>query len=343
MMIAEPGGSSCHQHVSLGLTADNVFHNTRAYRTHVVADAKTDVERVFCRHTLSPTRGEDAIEFCHRKAALWQTSFNYISYGSDVEVAVEHINRRLFIVVVPLSGVADVEHLGKTVQLKRGSYIVLDPMSPFRWWMSRDHAHLAVGVPRSSFCQDDIPGPPPTGPRDIDPDNPGFVEFLEYLCRELDRPFTPLHVPHVAEAVEKSFLSVMRVSLLADSGRLPRSRHEFLTQVPAYIQRAEEFIRDNLQQDVRVEDIIGAAGVSMRTLYRGFEQHRGVTPMRWLRIQRLQLARRDLANVGESGDSVTDIINRYCAPNAGRFARDYRTLFGELPSETLRRVTSITR
>jgi AraC-like DNA-binding protein len=182
--------------------------------------------------------------------------------------------------------------------------------------------------------------PPLGGRRDIDPDNPGLVEFLEYLCRELDRPATPLQVPYVADAVEKSCLSVMQVSLLADGASSSACDYNLASGVPAYLRDAEEFIRDNLTHDIRADDIIKASGVPMRTLYRGFRRHRGVTPMRWLRIQRLQLARHDLATVAESGDTVTDIIYRYCAPNAGRFACDYRALFGELPSETLRRMTS---
>jgi len=102
---------------------------------------------VFFRHSLSRARGEEDLRFCHRGMRLWQTSFNYICYGSDVQVAVDYVDRDLFVAVIPLSGQAEVDYLGRKMPIERGQYVVLDPMATFRFRMSPDHCHLAIGVP----------------------------------------------------------------------------------------------------------------------------------------------------------------------------------------------------
>ena len=60
----------------------------------------------------------------------------------------------------------------------------------------------------------------------------------------------------------------------------------------------------------------------------------------YLRAMRLELARADLANGGrEGGSSVAAVANACGFRHLGRFARDYRMRFGELPSETLQRAS----
>jgi AraC family ethanolamine operon transcriptional activator len=58
-------------------------------------------------------------------------------------------------------------------------------------------------------------------------------------------------------------------------------------------------------------------------------------PARYLRILRLNAARRALLS-GRAG-SVTAAATDFGFFHFGRFARDYRGLFGEAPSETMRR------
>jgi len=78
------------------------------------------------------------------------------------------------------------------------------------------------------------------------------------------------------------------------------------------------------------------ADTSTRTLLRAFQKRRGTSPMAFRRRRRFEAARRDLflADPGETG--VMKVAGRYCFDHLGRFATDYRALFGESPSETLR-------
>ena len=63
----------------------------------------------------------------------------------------------------------------------------------------------------------------------------------------------------------------------------------------------------------------------------------GMTPVRYLKLRRLNQVHRDLRDAESGRDSVTEIASRSGFFDLGRFASEYRALFGELPSVTLGR------
>ena len=103
------------------------------------------------------------------------------------------------------------------------------------------------------------------------------------------------------------------------------------------VRAARDFIDRNLTADLVVADIAAAAGVSVRTLQNHFADDIGQTPTAYLRSQRLDRVRADLADTprGES-TTVTDVALRWGFRHLGRFSIAYRDRFGESPSETLR-------
>ncbi|RXT55815.1 hypothetical protein B6S44_06885 [Bosea sp. Tri-44] len=106
--------------------------------------------------------------------------------------------------------------------------------------------------------------------------------------------------------------------------------------VPAYIRRAEDFMRANGAEPIRMPQVAAAAGCSVRTLGHVFKHFRGNTPLGVLHSIRLELARDDLT-LGASGSSVATVARRYGFTNSSRFATAFRRRFGETPSEAARR------
>jgi len=60
-------------------------------------------------------------------------------------------------------------------------------------------------------------------------------------------------------------------------------------------------------------------------------------PMHYLWLRRMQLARRSLLSADPAIKTVTEIATAHGFGELGRFAVEYRTLFGESPSATLKR------
>ena len=86
-----------------------------------------------------------------------------------------------------------------------------------------------------------------------------------------------------------------------------------------------------------VPDLASTAGVSERTLRAAFQDYFGIGPVQYLKIRTLNMARDALLNSDPALTTVTGVATRFGVWELGRFARDYRLLFGELPSQTLRR------
>jgi len=84
-------------------------------------------------------------------------------------------------------------------------------------------------------------------------------------------------------------------------------------------------------------DLAHDVGVTSRTLLRAFQDAYGMPPKRYLMLRELHVVRRSLRDGGGEDETVADILTRHGIWEFGRFAGRYRQLFGELPSETLRR------
>ena len=100
--------------------------------------------------------------------------------------------------------------------------------------------------------------------------------------------------------------------------------------------RFEELLEPELPPTVSA---IGAAiGVSQRLLRECCRKNLGMDPSRYRRLRGMQRARRALRRENPDTASVSAIARRYGFRDLGRFAVNYRALYGESPSTTLRRL-----
>jgi len=101
------------------------------------------------------------------------------------------------------------------------------------------------------------------------------------------------------------------------------------------VQRASAFLREHVAEGVRIAQVSKVAGVSERALRNAFRREHGVSPKQFDIHQRLNEARRALCEVA-AADTVTTIATRFGFFELGRFARLYKSVFGETPSQTRR-------
>jgi AraC family ethanolamine operon transcriptional activator len=90
-------------------------------------------------------------------------------------------------------------------------------------------------------------------------------------------------------------------------------------------------------QSLSIADLSRQTGVPERTLRTAFEKCYGHSPINYLRIHRLHQARQLLLANCPDQTTVTQIALGLGFWELGRFAGAYRRLFGELPSESLRK------
>ena len=103
------------------------------------------------------------------------------------------------------------------------------------------------------------------------------------------------------------------------------------------IRRARDFIADHLDEAIHLEDVGMEIGLSARGTENLFKDLIGVNPVVFLRHQRLHGARRKLLAAGPGEATVKMAALESGFRHLGRFAAEYRALFGESPRETLGR------
>lgn len=102
---------------------------------------------------------------------------------------------------------------------------------------------------------------------------------------------------------------------------------------------AEEYLRTHTDMPVSVSELCGITGINQRTLFLGFQERYGLSPMAYLKMLRLNRARRDLldADPATASATVTRLATKWGFFHLGRFSLEYRAMFGESPIETLKR------
>jgi AraC family ethanolamine operon transcriptional activator len=101
------------------------------------------------------------------------------------------------------------------------------------------------------------------------------------------------------------------------------------------IRRSLELLEERSGERVVVADMAAAADVSERTLRAAFHEYYGAGPVHYLKLRRLNQVRRALRAAEPEEVTVTQVLLHHGVLQFGRFASQYRRLFGESPSETL--------
>lgn len=102
------------------------------------------------------------------------------------------------------------------------------------------------------------------------------------------------------------------------------------------VKQAESLIEENLDKPITLTDLYQSLHTSRRTLIYAFNDVVGMSPIAYIKVLRLNAIRRCLLIGNPQITSVFQIARQYGFWSHGHFSRDYRILFGESPSQTLR-------
>jgi AraC family ethanolamine operon transcriptional activator len=105
------------------------------------------------------------------------------------------------------------------------------------------------------------------------------------------------------------------------------------------VREARRYMQAHADAPISVPQLCEALHVSRRTLQYSFQDVLQMSPVTYLRALRLNGVRRELKRGGD--EAVADRAARWGFWHQSRFAADYKHLFGELPSETLRQARSL--
>ncbi len=140
--------------------------------------------------------------------------------------------------------------------------------------------------------------------------------------------------PGAAHSMEQQLVGAL-VECLGENGG---SRETWAQQCHSTVMRRfHRELADNPDRALYVPEICAAIRVPERTLRLCCQEQLGMSPKHYLTIRRMQLAYRLLLASSRGEVSVTEVAMRFGFWHFGRFATEYRDLFGESPSATLHR------
>lgn len=140
----------------------------------------------------------------------------------------------------------------------------------------------------------------------------------------------------VARGLEQALIHAMVICLsVTDRGgnSSAHRRHEKI------MRRFHAAIAEHAEEAIYIPDLCAIVGVPERTLRLCCYESLGMGPKRYLLLHRMKLARQALRKAVAAATSVTEIAANFGFWNFGRFAVEYKALYDELPSATLRSST----
>ncbi|MFC4311701.1 helix-turn-helix domain-containing protein [Steroidobacter flavus] len=232
---------------------------------------------------------------------------------------------------VPLTNIGTVRVNGQI--LDADSFVVLREDRPFLWSVS-DASHWAsVSVPLNhTVVTSALASGAPNGTvrRRTSAEVLDGVKRLIESARGMD-------VASADGEIASALIHALKQSVPADPG--PRIGRPQLSR-SIVISSALAFMNANEGQPVFIDDLCRATHVSERALRNMFHEFFGVGPMRLLKVRQLHEIRAALLRTQPRLDTVTHIAARFGVFDPSLLARNYKTLFGESPSKTLRRAST---
>jgi AraC family ethanolamine operon transcriptional activator len=162
-----------------------------------------------------------------------------------------------------------------------------------------------------------------------------FREVIGQFGEAVQRAPTDFGSAAAQRAAEQKLVPEIR-NLLAVSCEVEPTHGRHVVPRRQIIRMSMDFVDQHDGEYLSVEQLAAATGVSERTLRDVFQHYFGLAPVRYLNRRTLHQVRKALKAADPYEATVTKIATQFGVWELGRFARDYRNLFGELPSQTLR-------
>lgn len=257
-----------------------------------------------------------------------------ISYGSSVRVTSPALET-IYHLQILLKGHCLWRGREQEHYFTPGELLLINPDDPVDLTYSDDCEKFILKLPANLLdkaCSDNQWRRPSTGirftPRHELRQLEGFGNLLGLVCEEAESE-------HGLPVIQEQYSRIIANKLLAllDNNV---SRAPAPDCCPSF-ERIVQYIDENLRQDISLEQLAELARMSPRSLYALFERNAGTTPKSYIRQRKLQCIRDRLSDPAAAVRNVTEVALDYGFLHLGRFSESYKSAFGELPSDTLRR------
>jgi AraC-like DNA-binding protein len=311
------------------------------FRTTDVEEAADALGRVYVSAELTPIRN-NSVNMQMNALQLPLLTAGYLTFGGGVAIQADDVTA--YYIDAPLSGRAmNSWRDGGLVETTTGSVAIFTPGTPCVLDWSADCGQVCLKIPEAQMrwqLEAMLNRPVRkriTFDRQLNLNTTAandWYHLVRLLSREAWQPGGLLHHQ----------LAVGNLQLLLIQGLLQIQPHNYTEALAesagpasaAVAKRAIDLMHTHPETPWSTATLAREAGATARGLQRAFERSGQPSPMMYLRRLRLHRVHAELTAGSSESATVTMVAGRWGFVHLGRFASQYRQLFGETPSETLR-------
>ncbi|MGB8151783.1 MAG: helix-turn-helix domain-containing protein, partial [Candidatus Cybelea sp.] len=160
-------------------------------------------------------------------------------------------------------------------------------------------------------------------------------DYLRWLSRDSTRSSGFLRLVRARDIAKRALIPLLADALGGHNGTTAE-RAPSLSRRVAAVRVCEMYMREHLDKTVTLEDLSETSGLRLRSLINAFQAVTGFSPMAYFKRERLSGVRQALQRPRAARIRVIDVATAWGFWHMGHFTADYREMFGESPSETLR-------
>lgn len=313
-------------------------------RGNVVLAGRHDADEVVevAARTLRPhrlsVRPGDRLRVALHALPLSTGSVNRLSFDAPVTVRPDDPDTESFLVILPVAGRAQYTY-GRDIALAvPGAAVVLGPhrRSVYEFGAGFDQLTLRLSRSRveaaAAALWPGVHAPELEFELSMRENGTGLVRLLESATELTALPASSGQERLVRKLEEL----IAETLLLSQANTVSRAAAaDRMNAATRQVRDAMEFMRDRIGEPLRMAQVAAAAGVSLRSLQAGFAKVTGMTPTRWLRMQRLEHAYAMLRDADPRRVTVTRIAMESGMFHLGEFATHFKAEFGCSPSDVL--------
>lgn len=272
-------------------------------------------------------------------ASLWHRDFSdvalsRITYGNQVRVQSRNLDEIYHLQIVT-RGTCFWRLSDKSLTINSGEVLLLNPHDKVDLSYSSDCEKIIVKIPKSimiSALAETSASIPKQGVK-FDhtvrkaANYKRLVHLLELIFMEAESSSSGFS----GLAPYGSLLAVKLLDCFSNNIELHDN-----SRIPHCFSVIDNYISEHIRDDVSIDDLATLSKISQRTLYNVFAKHKSVTPMHYIKHQKLMHVRKVLQDNSGVGRNVTEVALDFGFMHLGRFSSEYRKMFGELPSVTLK-------
>ena len=322
---------------------DVEFQDIHAVR-HDLQSAQAWMANICGPHKLKASSPQ-CVHFQHAGNVLksMSTVIGYIEYGTDVTIDIDASVLSSYSVSLPIIGQQELRKSNGLLMSDSSNGLIVSPYDQQELSIAGNCRKIQVAIKCAAMRQvlEELLQRPIQQPIVFETQvsttqgaPAAWWRLVKYLVVEMDQARDLFGHIAIARDIERALIKGLILSQPNNYSReLVGLSH---AHYPEHLLKAKQFIHEHASDEINLDEVGRAAGVSRFKLYEDFKKYFGITPTLYLKRFRLEAVRQALLE-GGCDENITAVAMRWGFNHLGRFSSDYKKLFLEVPSKTVER------